>query len=73
MQTQILEIRIYLFIQVFKFFNRDLKYFKNISNNIKKIDYIFHFAGNGELIPSIEKPFIYFKNNENPGFCIRIF
>ena len=47
----------------FKFFNRDLKYFKNISNNIKKIDYIFHFAGNGELIPSIEKPFIYFKNN----------
>ena len=29
------------------------------------IDYVYHFAGNGELIPSIEKPYEYFKNNDD--------
>ncbi len=47
----------------FVFINSDLKNFKTISKKIKKIDYVFHFAGNGELIPSIEKPYKYFKNN----------
>ena len=32
-------------------------------NKIKKIDYIFHFAGHGELIPSIKNPLEYLKNN----------
>lgn len=36
---------------------------KGIKKKIKKIDYVFHFAGNGELIPSIEKPLEYFENN----------
>ena len=47
----------------FVFINSDLKNFKTISKKIKKIDYVFHFAGNGELIPSIENPYKYFKNN----------
>tara|TARA_Y100001970_G_C14101425_1_gene785702 strand:- start:109 stop:1098 length:990 start_codon:yes stop_codon:yes gene_type:complete len=47
----------------FVFFNKNLKHFEIISKKIKKIDFIFHFAGNGELIPSIEKPYQYFKNN----------
>tara|TARA_B100001027_G_C16240593_1_gene319201 strand:- start:359 stop:1345 length:987 start_codon:yes stop_codon:yes gene_type:complete len=47
----------------FVFINSDLKNFNKISKKIKKIDYVFHFAGNGELIPSIEKPYKYFKNN----------
>lgn len=47
----------------FIFFNIDLKNFETVSKKIKKIDYVFHFAGNGELIPSIEKPYQYFKNN----------
>lgn len=40
---------------------------KNINKLLKKkklkIDYVFHFAGHGELIPSIEKPVEYFNNN----------
>lgn len=36
---------------------------KNIIKKIKKIDYVYHFAGHGELIPSIERPLEYFKNN----------
>ena len=40
---------------------------KNINKLLKKkklkIDYVFHFAGHGELIPSIEKPVEYFSNN----------
>jgi UDP-glucose 4-epimerase len=34
-----------------------------IKKNISKIDFVFHFAGYGELIPSIEKPLEYFVNN----------
>lgn len=47
----------------FIFINKDLKDFEAISKKIKNINFIFHFAGNGELIPSIEKPYEYFKNN----------
>ena len=47
----------------FKFIKKDLKNFDKIVNKIKKIDFVYHFAGNGELIPSIEKPYEYFKNN----------
>ena len=46
----------------FKFFKKDLKDIDKLEN-IKKIDYVIHLAGNGELIPSIEKPLDYFNNN----------
>ena len=42
---------------------------KNICDNpvdikyIKKADYIFHFAGKGDIVPSIQKPFQYFNTN----------
>lgn len=31
--------------------------------NIKKVDYIFHFAGIGDIVPSIQKPYDYFNTN----------
>jgi UDP-glucose 4-epimerase len=30
---------------------------------IKRIDYIFHFAGIGDIVPSIQKPYDYFNTN----------
>jgi len=49
----------------FKFFNIDIKNIEKIKKKIIKhnIDYVFHFAGSGELIPSIDKPLEYFNNN----------
>jgi UDP-glucose 4-epimerase len=47
----------------FQFIKDDVENFNKIIKKIKKIDYIFHFAGSGELIPSIENPYFYFKNN----------
>jgi UDP-glucose 4-epimerase len=47
----------------FKFYNIDVKYIAKILKNIKKLDFVFHFSGNGELIPSIEQPKKYFENN----------
>ena len=47
----------------FKFYNCDLKNIETKLSKIKKLDYIFHFAGNGEIIPSIENPLSYFENN----------
>ncbi len=46
----------------FKFSKLDIKNSKFFLKR-KKIDYIFHFAGNGELIPSIDNPIKYLKNN----------
>ena len=46
----------------FKFIKSDIKNLKFFSKQ-KKIDYIFHFAGNGELIPSIDNPIKFLKNN----------
>ena len=43
----------------FIFYKGDLKNIKNILYKIKKLDYIFHFAGNGEIIPSIENLLFY--------------
>lgn len=31
--------------------------------NVKRVDYIFHFAGIGDIVPSIQKPYDYFKTN----------
>ena len=46
----------------FKFLNLNLGNIDKIKS-IGKIDYVFHFAGHGELIPSIENPLEYFNNN----------
>ena len=46
----------------FKFYKKNIVHINKIIKN-KKIDYVFHFAGHGELIPSIEKPLNYFDNN----------
>ena len=46
----------------FKFLKKDFS--KLQKNEIpKKIDYIFHFAGIGSIVPSIENPLKYFQNN----------
>ena len=49
----------------FKFIRGDIKNIEKLSlkHKIKKIDYFYHFAGNGELIPSITNPLEYFENN----------
>jgi UDP-glucose 4-epimerase len=49
----------------FKFIRGDIKNFGKLCklNKLNKLDYVFHFAGHGELIPSIENPLEYFKNN----------
>ncbi len=49
----------------FKFIRGNIKDFSKLckKNKIKKLDYLFHFAGHGELIPSIENPLEYFQNN----------
>ena len=47
----------------FIFFNKDICQIKSILINIKKIDYVFHFAGYGELVPSMENPIEYIENN----------
>ena len=33
--------------------------------NLKKINFIFHFAGKGDIVPSIENPTLYFNTNVN--------
>ncbi len=47
----------------FKFIKKDIT--KQISPKIfkKKINYIFHFAGLGDVVPSIENPIQYITNN----------
>ena len=38
---------------------------RNINQNnsiFKNINYVFHFAGNGDIVPSIEKPKQYMSN-----------
>tara|TARA_B100000035_G_C21003332_1_gene556018 strand:- start:415 stop:1410 length:996 start_codon:yes stop_codon:yes gene_type:complete len=49
----------------FRFIKGDIENIEKLSlkNKIKKIDYFFHFAGHGELIPSVTNPLDYFKNN----------
>ena len=46
----------------FKFHKKNINKINNVLKN-KKVDFVFHFAGHGELIPSIEKPLDYFDNN----------
>jgi len=46
----------------FRFFKDDILNFKN-SKKIKSIDYVVHFAGLGEVVPSIENPTLYLEQN----------
>lgn len=52
--------------------NKNLKFInKNINNlefkhlSSKKVDYFFHLAGKGDIVPSIEHPELYFETNVN--------
>ncbi len=47
----------------FIFIKQDIKNIKKVLKKISRLDYVYHFAGHGELIPSIEKPIDYFQNN----------
>ena len=46
-----------------KFEKKDICNLNNNSKIFKNIDYLFHFAGIGDIVPSIENPIKYFKNN----------
>ena len=46
----------------FKFVNKDINLL-NKEKFLNDIDYVFHFAGKGDIIPSIENPYDYFLNN----------
>jgi len=47
----------------FKFLNKDICTLDINSLNLNKLDYIFHFAGKGDIVPSIQNPFDYFLTN----------
>ena len=47
----------------FKFIKKDILDIKLKENIFKKVDYVFHFAGIGDLVPSIEKPMEYINSN----------
>ena len=46
----------------FVFINKDINDLKK-NKIFETIDYVFHFAGKGDIVPSIEKPYDYFINN----------
>ena len=47
----------------FKFLNKDICNLKTQDLNLKKIDFTFHFAGKGDIVPSIVYPKEYFSTN----------
>lgn len=47
----------------FKFENKNICNLKNNENIFKDVNYIFHLAGRGDIVPSIEKPLEYFQIN----------
>ena len=47
----------------FSFFRTDILKINNLKKKIKSIDYIIHFAGLGEIVPSIENPNQYLEQN----------
>ena len=44
------------------FLKKNIKDLKK-SSLLDKVEYVFHFAGKGDIVPSIEKPYEYFFNN----------
>ena len=47
----------------FKFINKDINNLKKEDLKIKKLDFTFHFAGKGDIVPSIVYPKEYFFTN----------
>lgn len=48
----------------FKFLKADLtKFDKKLSNFLSNVEYVIHFAGIGDIVPSIKYPEKYFENN----------
>jgi UDP-glucose 4-epimerase len=47
----------------FKFVNLDINKIKKNSRHFKKAKYVFHLAGSGDIVPSIENPHLYAQNN----------
>tara|TARA_B110000971_G_C20019470_1_gene505565 strand:+ start:1498 stop:2490 length:993 start_codon:yes stop_codon:yes gene_type:complete len=47
----------------FKFVKKDINKIKNDDLNFKDVIYVFHLAGSGDIVPSIEKPLYYAENN----------
>ena len=49
--------------KIFKFIKKDLSLININSSVFNNLDYIFHFAGKGDIVPSIKNPQIYFNTN----------
>jgi len=49
----------------FKFIKMDICQLKPANKIFKNVDYVFHFAGIGDIVPSIEKPDDYMTTNVN--------
>ena len=45
------------------FLKKDISKLKNNEKIFNKVDYVFHFAGKGDIVPSIENPSDYIKTN----------
>jgi len=46
-----------------KIYNRDIKKLNGSEKFFENLDYIFHFAGKGDIVPSIDNPEEYFSTN----------
>ena len=46
-----------------EFFKKDIVELKKNDKLFKNVDYVFHFAGSGDIVPSIEKPEKYINTN----------
>ena len=49
--------------RLFSFFKEDILNINKLKKKIKSVDYIIHFAGLGEVVPSIENPSLYIEQN----------
>lgn len=47
----------------FRLIKVDVSLYDKIKNYFKGVDFVFHLAGSAEIVPSIEDPLKYFKNN----------
>ena len=54
----------------FKFEKADLLNLEKLKNFIKECEYVVHFAGVGDIVPSIKNPKKYFSNNTQGTVCL---
>ena len=47
----------------FELYEKDINLLSSDDKIFKNVDYVFHFAGIGDIVPSIEKPYEYFNTN----------